>query len=553
MNGSGDKKLFWACFTALIATAFGFIVRAMIMDDWKNQFGLTETQKGEIFGVGLWPFAISIVIFSLIIDKIGYGKAMVFAFFCHVISMVVTIATPSIANVEAATTPEAKASASKLAFWMLYIGNFIVALGNGTVEAVINPVVATMFNREKTKWLNILHAGWPGGLVLGGILALSMGSETDWRWKVGLLAIPVLGYGLVMLTCKFPVNERVSAGVSYKDMLKEIGFLGALVVLFLILSQLATVAQSAGLLFVDSNPAEPFWNKEVANVSVIGSISQKDFVIYIVVAVLALVYGIITMSLGRILFFFLLCIMMPLAITELGTDSWITSLMEPEMKKLNLNPGLILVYTSFIMMVLRFFAGPIVHAISPLGLLAVSSALAIAGLFSLSYATGVVILLAATLYGFGKTFFWPTMLGVVAERFPKGGAMTLNTISGVGMLAVGILGGPLLGNIQDKAIDQKLAKENAAIHAQVMDPNKKVSVFGEYQSLDADKVKKLSEADQAKVTEQQEIAKKEALRTVALFPVVMLVSYLLLIVYFKMQGGYKQEHLDTSGGSGGGH
>ncbi len=549
MNGTGDKKLFWACFTSLIATAFGFIVRAMIMDDWKTQFNLTETQKGEIFGVGLWPFAISIVIFSLIIDKIGYGKAMVFAFVCHVVSMVVTIATPTIANMDAAATPEAKAAASKTAFWMLYIGNFIVALGNGTVEAVINPVVATMFSRQKTKWLNILHAGWPGGLVLGGIIALSMG-KVDWQYKVALLAIPVLGYGLVMMTCRFPVNERVSAGVSYKDMLKEIGFLGALVVLFLILSQLATVAQSAGLLFVDSNPAEPFWNKEVASVPVIGSISQKDGLIYAIVAALALVYGIVTMSIGRFLFFFLLCIMMPLAITELGTDSWITSLMEPEMKKLDLNPGLILVYTSFIMMVLRFFAGPIVHAISPLGLLAVSSALAIAGLFSLSYATGVMILLAATLYGFGKTFFWPTMLGLVAERFPKGGAMTLNTMGGVGMLAVGILGGPLLGNIQDKAVDQKLAKESPGIHAQVMDPGKKVSVFGEYQSLDGEKVKKLSADEQAQVTAQQETAKKEALRTVALFPVVMLVCYLLLIVYFVTQGGYKAEHLD---GGGGGH
>ena len=86
MENTGDKRLFWGCFMALIATAFGFIVRAMIMDTWADQFGLSETQKGEIFGVGLWPFAISIVLFSLVIDKIGYGRAMVFAFVCHVAS-----------------------------------------------------------------------------------------------------------------------------------------------------------------------------------------------------------------------------------------------------------------------------------------------------------------------------------------------------------------------------------------------------------------------------------------------------------------------------------
>ena len=76
----GDKKLFWACIIALIATAFGFIVRAMVIDDWAAEFQLTETQKGEIFGVGLWPFAISIVLFSLIIDRIGYDALGTVAF-----------------------------------------------------------------------------------------------------------------------------------------------------------------------------------------------------------------------------------------------------------------------------------------------------------------------------------------------------------------------------------------------------------------------------------------------------------------------------------------
>ena len=97
------------------------------------------------------------------------------------------------------------------------------------------------------------------------------------------------------------------------------------------------------------------------------------------------------------------------------------------------------------MLVLRFFAGPIVHRLSPLGLLATSAAVAAVGLVLLSKASGIAILLAATVYGFGKTFFWPTMLGVVAEQFPKGGALTLNTMGGVGMLAVGVLGSPLLG------------------------------------------------------------------------------------------------------------
>src|SRR5262245_55317266 len=86
-----DRLLFVGCFLALIATAFGFVVRTMLIDEWAAQFQLTDTQKGEIFGVGLWPFAISIVLFSLVIDRIGYGRAMVFAFVCHVASAIITI------------------------------------------------------------------------------------------------------------------------------------------------------------------------------------------------------------------------------------------------------------------------------------------------------------------------------------------------------------------------------------------------------------------------------------------------------------------------------
>ncbi len=147
-----NRLIFWGCFIALIATAFGFVIRTMIIDDWGAEFNLSQTEKGNLFGVGLYPFAISIVIWSLIIDRIGYKPAMVFGFVCHVLSAILTVTAQG--------------------YWGLYWATFIVALGNGTVEAYINPVVATIFSKEKTKWLNILHAGWPGGLVLGGVLTI---------------------------------------------------------------------------------------------------------------------------------------------------------------------------------------------------------------------------------------------------------------------------------------------------------------------------------------------------------------------------------------------
>src|SRR5262249_20784527 len=154
-------------------------------------------------------------------------------------------------------------------------------------------------------------------------------------------------------------------------------------------------------------------------------------------AAIVLGFGIYTQALGRPLMFFLILIMMPLATTELGTDGWITDMMKPIAEEHGFNALWILIYTSAIMMVLRFFAGTIVHALSPLGLLTLSTALAVAGLYTLSFSAGAMIFAAATLYGFGKTFFWPTMLGVVSEQMPKGGALTLNAIAGIGMLTVG--------------------------------------------------------------------------------------------------------------------
>src|SRR6185503_6689469 len=96
------------------------------------------------------------------------------AFTLHVLSAVITLAAP-FALAPAGSSPEAIAAGQKAGFLLLYIGTFIFALGNGTVEAVVNPVSATLFSREKTKYLNILHAGWPGGLVLGGLVAIAIG------------------------------------------------------------------------------------------------------------------------------------------------------------------------------------------------------------------------------------------------------------------------------------------------------------------------------------------------------------------------------------------
>ena len=163
--GRTELILFWASFFTLIAAGMGFAIRGDIVAQWGREFGFTQTQLGEITGMGLMGFGLTIIFFSFFADVVGYGKLMVIAFLLHVASVVVTLVAPF-----ASQTAYGKDGA----YWSLYIGQLCFSLANGTCEAVINPLTATLFPRNKTHWLNILHAAWPGGLVLGALCGLAL-------------------------------------------------------------------------------------------------------------------------------------------------------------------------------------------------------------------------------------------------------------------------------------------------------------------------------------------------------------------------------------------
>lgn len=499
---SSTPRLFWASFIALVTTAFAFMLRIQLMGEWETQFDLDKTQAGTLFGAGFWPFGVSIVLFSLVIDKIGYGKAMLFAFVCHVTFAVVTIFAQG--------------------YHTLYWGSVIGGLAAGTVEAVINPLIATMYSKQKTKWLNILHAGWPGGLVVTGVVLLGMQGVDDWRWKIGLILVPTAVYGIMMLGSRFPVSERVAAGVSHRGMLAEVGWGGFFMVSLMIVMEL-----------LGPKPGQPFNALGFAPI-------ESTWAQAAVAAVMAAAYGAYARSFGRPMFVFLLLVMLALATTELGVDSWITDLLGPAMGG---NSSLVLIYTAAIMMVLRFSCGPIVEALKPLGVLAASAAIASLGIIAISYAGGAVepsaiaIFVAATVYGLGKTFFWPTTLGLVAEQFPRGGAMTLNVMGGMGMLGVGVLGNVWLGNVQDKSVAEELQKRSPELHAQYVKED--VSLFGAYEALRPDAKETASEDELAVIGEAERDGKMTALRRVVLLPGLMLLAYIALILYFRARGGYK--------------
>jgi MFS family permease len=395
---------------------------------------------------------------------------MVFAFVMHLLSAILTLAA----------APIYKAAGKDAAYWCLYVGMFLFAIGNGTAEAVVNPLVATLFPKNKTHYLNILHAGWPGGLIIGGLASFFMVGKVKWEIQMSLFMIPVVFYGLMIFGQHYPKSEAKEHGVTFGEMLAEF--------------------------------AQP------------------------VLLLLLLIHAMV-------------------GYVELGTDSWISNITGNIMA--SPQKGLMLfVYTSALMFTLRFFAGPIVHKISPLGLLAVGAACGTLGLIFLGGANSIVAcIIGATIYGFGKTYYWPTMLGVVSERFPKGGAITIGAVGGIGMLSAGLLGGPGIGYKQDYFASNELKSRAPAVYEEYKSPTKnRFLVFPEIQGLDGTKVagirakppEQLS-ANEKQVHEADLYGGRTALKVTAAVPATMALLYIVLILYFKSKGGYKQVHIEGVG------
>jgi hypothetical protein len=244
-----------------------------------------------------------------------------------------------------------------------------------------------------------------------------------------------------------------------------------------------------------------------------------------------------------------------LGYVELGTDSWIGNITGNILAS-RANGLLLFVYTSGLMFALRFFAGPIVERISPLGLLFVGATCGAIGLTLLGSATtGLFVVIAASIYGIGKTFLWPTMLAVVSERFPKGGAITIGAMGGIGMLSAGLLGGPGIGYNQDYYASNDLKTKAPAVYDKYKSETKNhFLIFPEIQGLDGTKVGAVRNKDgAARTPEETQVHDADlhggrmALKITAAVPATMAALYLVLILYFKAKGGYKQVHIEGVG------
>jgi predicted MFS family arabinose efflux permease len=334
------NKLFVASCLGLLVTSLSFGIRAGIMNNLMVQFHLDAKQLGLIAGTAFWGFPLAIIIGGVIVDIVGMKRLLLLAFFLHLLGIIFTIFSTG--------------------FFSLYISTLFIGIANGTVEAACNPLVTSIYPTNKTTKLNHFHFWFPGGIVIGTLISFGFAKiNLGWQWQTATMLIPTLIYGYMFFKLDFPVTERVSSGVSTKEMYKTI--------------------------------LKP-------------------------------------------LYIFLFICMLGTAITELFTNQWVGVLLQ----NVTNSAILILALVAAVQAFARSVAGPVVHRISPAGLLVFSAVLSTIGIYLLGTLTGNSIFIAAIIFVFGVAYFWPTMLGFVSENLPKSGALGINLLGGAGMFAVSI-------------------------------------------------------------------------------------------------------------------
>ncbi len=405
------RRLFVASCLSLLTTSMVFAIRGDIEADLSAAFHLTKEQMGLIWGPAFWGFTLAIFVSGLVVDAVGMRALHVLSSLGYIGGILLVLVAPR---------PDGPVSSifGSTGTLLLYVAFLVMGLSQGLVEGVINPLVATIFKENKTHKLNVLHAWWPGGMIVGGLTALLLTQlGASWHVKLASILVPAAVYLVMVLGQEYPKTERVQSNVPAGEMFKE--------------------------------AAKP-------------------------------------------MFLLLFACMWLTAASELGPDQWFPSIMK---QLTGLEGVLFLVYTAGLMFVLRFFFGGVAHRFSPFGVLAACSVLCAVGLYWLGGlqpgTSPLVAFVAATLFGVGKTYYWPTMLGVTSELFPKGGALLLALMGGAGMLCIAVVL-PIMGAEFDKA------------------------------------------------------GAGAALRSVAVLPVVLTVVFVLLFLHHRARGGYKAVKLAAS-------
>jgi MFS family permease len=362
------KRLYYVGNLSIFMIGLGFAVRANIAPNLQaevyDQIDMVNSAAmvGEAIGITFTGFALTLLFGSALVDFIGMKRMLLLSAVGYVAGSAGLLA--------AALMP-----VSGTVETLILVSLLLTGLGWGAVEAASNPMVAALYPEEKTHRLNILHAWWPAGIVVGGLMGVAIAAmDLPWELNMFVLMLPALALAWMVASSVFPVTERVASGVSYGEMFMEL--------------------LKRPMFWV-------FW-----------------FCMYLTAA------------------------------AELAPGQWVNISLS---NIVGMQGILLLVYVSALMFVMRHFAGPIVERISSVGLMFVSCVMAGIGLYLLSLADSPPLAFAAaTVWGIGVCYMWPTMLAIVAERFPRGGAVAMGLMGFAGGMAIQFVL-PQMGAIFDSA------------------------------------------------------------------------------------------------------
>jgi MFS family permease len=422
--------LFWVSVMALTTTGIGFSIRSNIAGELQSSVfdPIDKLHSAEMvataLGVVFLGFAFTIAIGSPLLDWIGMGRLLRLSALSYFVGTLMVVFSP-------------KLSGGGSPYWWVWLGMLITGVGQGLVETVINPLTASLYPEDKTRRLNALHAWWPGGIIIGGLLGLALSQmHVSWQIQMVIVLLPAAIFGLMTLGQHFPPTERVAAGVSAREMFRE-----ALRPLFVV------------------------W---------------------------------------------FLCMFLTAA-SELAPGQWVDMALT---RTVGMKGIWLLVYVSGLMFVMRHFAGTLAHKLSPVGLLWLSCLLASCGLLLLSVANSRITgLLAATVWGAGVCYMWPTMLASASERFPRGGAFLMGLMGTGGTLSIYFVL-PQMGKVFDAA---------------------KIRAAGGVENFNS--------ATGSQLNAALVYASQYSFRVVAVLPALLLIVFGAIWIYDRVRGGYAPEKI----------
>ena len=360
MNENVNKSaLFNGSVFALITTAFTFSIRAGILPQLAERFGLTAEQLGFINLMFFLGFPIAMIIGGLVYHTFGPKKIMSVAFVCHTLGILSTIYAGGYST--------------------LLISTLLIGIGNGCTEAACNPMIADMYSGNKmNKMLGRFHMWFPGGILVGSLISFFMTKMgMGWQAQMWVTMVPTIIYVILFFGKTFPkpqLEEANSLKLNLKAMLSPV-------------------------------------------------------------------------------YIFLFFCMALTAISEFGPGQWVSVVLSSS----GAEPMIILALTSGLMAFGRFFAGPVVHLLGQTGVLLAGAILATIGIYMFSTVTGPMAYVAAVIFAMGVCYFWPVMIGSVAQRVPKSSALGMSIVGGVGMFSTAYFQ-PIIGGWIDTAREVNSAK-----------------------------------------------------------------------------------------------